>query len=99
VYKNDYYGGPFYWTNIPTVILKPIDLTGGGKYYHRKDNQGSSRLVGTYTLFGNTDIRIVPVDEPSQSFTFEYNFDEERELVLSTGQIESIISEKFKTIN
>jgi hypothetical protein len=99
MYKNDYYGGPFYWTNNSVANGAAIEFTTDGKYYRRENNQSNFRFVGTYSLVGSNEIRIVPFDEPGQSVNIEYSFDEEGKLVLSTGQTEGVIKEKFKTAN
>jgi hypothetical protein len=98
-YRNDEYGGAFYWKSIPQNEMLQVEFSGDGKYYRNEVHNGRMTLLGSYTIKSPVAIRIVPADPGIAPFDLEWNIDDSRNLILTTGRTESVIKEKLRNIS
>lgn len=91
---NDSWGGPFYWRDVDWD--KQIKFTSEECY---EKTSSDFELIGIYKVISDSKIEITwtsPTHPQHPTFQLDYEFDNERQLIIYKNQTEGIIAEKYK---
>lgn len=96
VYANEHWGGAFAWKPISSNT--EIEFKKNGTYYRKNNTDARLVLIGQFRLMADNKIKITPDNTTLPTYTLDYSFEPDGQLVWGILATEGTIKEKFRRI-